>query len=68
MTCAFSVRAMLLICLEMRRSIVLSKEYMMTSKAHTAWTHARGLYIGAALKEWQTALNNAICPVRTGAE
>ena len=37
-------------------------------KAHTAWTHARGLYIGAALEEWQTALNNAICPVRTGAE
>ena len=41
---------------------------MYGDKAYTAWTHARGLYIGAALEEWQTALNNAICPVRTGAE
>ena len=41
---------------------------MYGDKAYTAWTHARGLYKGAALEDWQNASNNAMSPVRTGAE
>ena len=41
---------------------------MYGDKAYTAWTHARGLHKGVALEDWQTASNNTMSPVRTGAE
>ena len=33
-----------------------------------AWTHARGLYKGANLQEWQLESNNTMSPGRTGGE
>ena len=42
---------------------------MYGDKAYSAaCTHARGLYKGASLQEWQIESNNTMSPVRTGAE
>ena len=41
---------------------------MFGDKAYMAWSHARGLFKGNFLEDWQILSNNTMSPVRTGAE